>query len=101
MRPGGKCAHVPGRAFAAMGEGDGLVSLMERSRANGPYPRRPGHFRLREEAGEYECSPKGLASYAFTFRDAGRDLYAVVALGRDGPEAQAESILNSLEVRAR
>jgi hypothetical protein len=42
--------------------------------------------------------PPGLAAREFVFRDAGRRLYAYVAVGKRGPIDEAEAVLNSLRV---
>ena len=46
MEPGGRCAHMPSRAYSAMGPSDAMITLMERGSDRVGYPPRPRYFDL-------------------------------------------------------
>jgi hypothetical protein len=105
---GGACAQNPGAALAAMGPTDALVTVRERHRPVAGVPPRPRRFTLppavRSEA--QDCAGRGasFATHLLSFRTAGRDFDAIVALGRAAPRArirEALSVLDSLRVRGR
>jgi hypothetical protein len=88
LRRGGSCG--PGRALADLGPRDALVTVLEyrpprgavwgRGTRRSQFPRRPRHLRLPAGApGSPECI--GRPAYLLRFRDAGRPLQVVVALG--------------------
>lgn len=101
MHPGGRCNHLPSRAYSEMGPRDGLITIMERrgneSGERNAYRQRPDRFDLDNLLDSFECTPPELDSHQFTFSDSGRNFYAFVALGSRGPEKEAESILNSFD----
>jgi hypothetical protein len=86
LRRGGSCG--PDRALADLGPRDVLVTVLEYrpprravcGARRAQFPRRPGHLRLPAGApGSPECI--GRLAYLLRFRDAGRPLQVVVALG--------------------
>lgn len=101
MRPGGRCSQLPSRSYAAMGPTDAIITLMERGSNRSGYPPRPRRFDLDPRPRAFECVPRALRGEQFAFRDAGRNLYAFVIMGRRGPVAEAERTLNTLVVAPR
>jgi hypothetical protein len=104
MRPTvrGSCTQLPTEAYAEMGPADGLITIQERGQGRGSlrgYPARPAHFQVRAQRGAHGCAPPSLNFQQFIFSDAGRRFYAYVALGKRGPEDEAESILDSFHAR--
>jgi hypothetical protein len=97
MRPGGRCAQSPSRAYSDMGSTDGLITIMERGGNSGDYPPRPARFHLNPRPRSFECAPARLSSQELMFSDGGRNFYAFVALGSGGPVGEAESILDSFD----
>jgi hypothetical protein len=101
MKPGGRCSQLPSRAYAAMGPTDAMITFMERGSGRSGYPPRPRRFDLDPRRRAFECVPRALSGEQFAFRDAGRNLYAFVVIGRRGPLAAAERTLNTLIVAPR
>jgi hypothetical protein len=104
---GGRCAHLPTAALAAMRESDVLVAVEERFGATGSFPLRPSRFTLPSSRSEAEACV-GLqavfVSHWFEFRDGERGFHVLVAVGRAAPRAKvrrALGLLDSLRVTPR
>jgi hypothetical protein len=81
-----------------MGSRDAIITILERTGNPRRFRTRPAHFELHPRPGSLECVPRELGADQVAFNDAGRHLYAFVALGAEGPVDQAESMLDSLTV---
>ena len=97
MRPGGSCSQLPSQAYDDMGRRDAIITIMERGSRHTGYPQRPAAFDLHTRPAAFECAPVGLDSHEFVFRDSGRNFYAFVVVGPQGPTRDAEAILNSFD----
>ena len=103
---GGPCAQFPTRAVAAVSDDGAFVSVQIRSRRHDP-SRAPLASRLTFRSGtplaNVECAgtPNRPVGRWIAFQDAGREVYAILVVGRHAsPErrAQALAVLNSLRV---
>jgi hypothetical protein len=112
LEPGeGRCPHLPGKAFEALGPRDALLYIQEPEYVEG-LPARPDRFAVRfASRSEYlhEISVFGCLDekerdfrYAFVpFRDRGRNFYAYLALGTrasDSRRRQLVGVLDSLRI---
>ena len=104
---GPRCAQVPVNALEAVGATGALVTVQERAptNANGGFPPRPKHFKLRPTPSLEipAClAPHGRPRLTWiAFRDHGRHFYALVALGRSATSRtrdEATRVLDSLRV---
>jgi hypothetical protein len=79
---GGRCANLPAAALAAMGPAGALVTIQER--AHGTAARRPVEFQLSDGSiSEAPSCVRGarFSARVFTFRDRGRNFFALIGLG--------------------
>jgi hypothetical protein len=105
---GGRCGHMPSRALEAMGPGDVLVSLQERTGSPTGFPPRPARFTLpapiHTDADECAGPHPAFTSRWLEFADGGRAFHVLVAVGRSASSErvhEAEAILDSLRVSPR
>jgi hypothetical protein len=105
---GGRCAHFPSAALAALGPTDALVTVQERLGSVASFPARPRRFSLpaANTSEAADCAGPGAAftSYWFEFRDGGRGFHVLVALGSSAPPARARealAMLDSLRITPR
>jgi hypothetical protein len=91
------CAQLPRASYREMGPDDGMITILENP--GGDFGPRPKRFDLKPRWPSFECLVRPLVGQELTFEQAGRRFYAFVALGKQGPERQAEAILDSMRVQ--
>ena len=101
-----ECEHLPGSVLREISSSDAFLTVQERVSevASDVYPGRPDDFRQKEDrpADGFECVPQDAPydTYWMPFSDAGRNFYALLAIGKDaGAETKddAWAALNSFE----